>query len=558
MSSIDKHTARWAPHRTGVAASCLLGTLVVVAGSTLADAALVGRTRVATGLSAPMFTTFAPGDPTRLFIAERGSPSNSSNATANIRILNLTTGLLESTPFLSIGGVNNIGEGGILGMAFHPDYATNGKFYVNVTANDSIASTPFSVYLREYTVSANPNVANTSFNPVLNFAKPADPNQSNHNGGWIGFSPNDGYLYMMVGDGGSGNDSGTGHASGGNGQSLNTVLGKALRIDVDDVLVNDDFPADPNNNYRIPDSNPFADVRDSERVVTTVVPGRDEIWAYGLRNPFRTGFDRATGDLWIGDVGQDRREEVNFQPGDSDGGENYGWRLREGFIQTPTVGGAKPPGNVDPIWDYKQADAPDVLPGDADFLGQSVIGGVPYRGPDPSLQGVYFFADNASSRLWSLRRLEGGGVDVDYIVPSLPTNVGTPGSPSAISEDANGNLYITYLSGSVYKIETNEFTPGDFNADAKVNDADLALWQVGFGKTTAANNSDGDADKDGDVDGEDFLAWQRNYGYSALDVGGAGQIGVPEPASGAGLAAMAVAGALRLRRGAVGRVGARR
>lgn len=539
---IGRHRSR--PVRAAAIATA--GILLAAVTAASGDAALVGRTRVATGLSSPMFTTHAPGDPTRLYIAERGTSvgGNAANSTARIKILDLTTGIVSATPFLSITGLNINGEGGLLGLAFHPDYAnpSNGKFYTYVTANDSIANTPFSSYIREYTVSADRDVANTTFDQVLTFTQPQD----NHNGGWIGFSPNDGHLYIMSGDGGSGNDSGTGHVSGGNGQSLATLLGKALRIDVN----SDGFPEDAAKKYAIPPSNPFT-------AGTPNAAGLDEIWAYGLRNPFRAGFDRATGDLWIGDVGQDRREEIDFQSGDSAGGENYGWRLREGFIQTPTVGGASPPGAVDPVWDYKQSDAPDVLPADANFLGQAVVGGVAYRGPDPTLQGVYFFADTITNRLWTLRRLEGGGVDVDYVTPELPTNIGSPNSPVAISEDAAGNLYITYLSGSVYRIETNEYVPGDFNADAKVNDADLPLWSAGLGMTSGATNANGDADKDFDVDGADFLAWQQNYGYSALDVGGPAQVGVPEP-GGMALAVWALAGASRRRWRVGGRACARR
>lgn len=484
-------------------------------------AAAVGRQRVATGLSAPMFTTHVPDDPTRLFIAERGSPNGSSDATANIRILNLTTGTLEATPFLSITGINNGGEGGLLGMAFHPDYTQNGKFYVYVTANDSVSGTPFSSYIREYTVSTNPNVADPgSMKPILNFTQP----QSNHNGGWIGFSPNDHYLYIMSGDGGNGNDQGTGHTEpGGNAQDLTSnLLGKALRIDVN----GDDFPADSQLNYAIPPTNPF---------VGEI--GDDEIWAYGLRNPFRAGFDRITGDLWIGDVGQGRREEVNFQPGDSEGGEHYGWRLREGLIATPGVGGPAPPSAIDPIWDYKQSDAPDVLPEDANFLGQSVIGGVPYRGPDPTLQGIYFFADNATNRIWTLERPEGGGAPiVQYVSPQLPTDVGSASSPSAISEDALGNLYITYLNGTVYRIVTDTVLPGDFDGDGDVDSDDLTPWQASYGVDAGA-----DADTDGDTDGADFLIWQRNYGRRSTDMAPPGPISVPEPAS---LQVLVVFGAL--------------
>ncbi len=490
----------------------------------IVSAAAVGRQRVATGLSAPMYATHAPGDATRLFIAERGSPFNNSNATANIRILDLVTGTLEPTPFLSITGLNNNNEGGLLGMAFHPDYAENGKFYVHVTANGSIPNTAFSSYIREYTVSEDPNVASpSSMRPVLSFGQP----QANHNGGWIGFSPNDNYLYIMSGDGGSGNDQGTGHTEpGGNAQDLTSnFLGKALRIDVD----GDDFPGDTEMNYAIPPTNPFVGVT-----------GDDEIWAYGLRNPFRAGFDRVTGDLWIGDVGQGRREEINFQPGSSAGGENYGWRLREGLIATPGVGGPAPPGAIDPIWDYKNTNSPDILPEDANFLGRSVIGGVPYRGPDPTQQGLYFFADNATNRIWTLERPEGGGAPiVEYVLPLLPTDVGSPSSPASISEDANGNLYITYLNGSIYRIVTDTVVPGDFDGDGDVDADDLAEWQASY-----SVNDGADADGDGDSDGADFLIWQRNFGRTAQDLPGpltSPSVAVPEPAA-LGLLAVGILG----------------
>src|SRR5690606_38231904 len=170
---------------------------------------------------------------------------------------------------------------------------------------------------------------------ILSFNQP----QPNHNGGWIDFGPNDGYLYIATGDGGGGNDNGTGHTAGtGNAQdTTDNLLGKMLRIDGH----GDDFPPDNPRNYAIPEDNPFVGVN-----------GDDEIWSYGLRNPFRSSFDRANGDLWIGDVGQTRREEINYQPADSSGGENYGWRLREGIIPTPGgVGGSRPEGNVEPIYD---------------------------------------------------------------------------------------------------------------------------------------------------------------------------------------------------------------
>jgi glucose/arabinose dehydrogenase len=509
-----------------------------------ADAGLVGRQRVATGLNAPMFTTFAPGDPTRLFIAERGTPANSSSASASIKILNLTTGVLEPTPYLTIPGINNVGEGGLLGMAFHPDFQNNSKFYVYVTANDSIAGTPFSSYIREYTApSPTSNTANTSFTPIFTTTQP----DTNHNGGFIGFSPKDNYLYIMLGDGGGSDDNDGGHTPGiGNAQDItDNLLGKALRIDVD----RDDFPADPNRNYGIPfdagqtPGNPFAPATPGGENP----PGDDEIWAYGLRNPFRAGFDRATGDLWIGDVGQGAREEIDFQPGDSQGGENYGWRLREGTIATPTggVGGARPPGAVDPVYDYRRPGTTGV---DPNFTGTTVFGGVPYRGPDPELQGFYFFGDTSVNRLWMLKpATETTPQVVEFISPDLPTE-GSPGSPVAITEDFYGNLYITYLSGQVYRIVTDALTPGDFNADAKVDEADLALWTTGFGMTTGAEPADGDANGDGAVDGADFLAWQRHYGWSALNVGtNSPAAPVPEPAGIALVALGAVVAAARRR-----------
>src|SRR5688500_16668172 len=164
-------------------------------------------------------------------------------------------------------------------------------------------------------------------------------------------------LYVAFGDGGSAGDPCE------SGQDLTTWLGKILRVDADQAP------------YVVPSDNPFVGVT-----------GDDEIWAYGLRNPYRASFDLATGDLWIGDVGQGAREEVDFQPAASDGGENYGWRLREGSIATPSggVGGPAPAGAIEPVYDYPRTGA---------FGGSTVIGGYIYRGPDPDLQGLYFFAD---------------------------------------------------------------------------------------------------------------------------------------------------------------------
>ncbi len=233
--------------------------------------------RVASGLSSPLFVTYAPGDSTRLFIVQRSS---------QIRILNLTTGTLNAQNFITVPGVLAGGgqsEQGLLGLAFHPDYQNNGRFFVYFTDN-----TGGDVRIQQFT-RINADTADPS--SAVNIIEIDEP-QANHNGGWIGFGP-DGYLYAAVGDGGGAYDTGTGHTPGtGNAQDItDNLLGKMLRIDVD----GDDFPGDANRNYAIPTDNPFVGVN-----------GDDEIFLYGLRNPWRCSFDRLTGDLWVGDVGQIR------------------------------------------------------------------------------------------------------------------------------------------------------------------------------------------------------------------------------------------------------------
>jgi glucose/arabinose dehydrogenase len=526
--------------KTTVAALLAAAVLLAIAVTPRrANAALAGLTRVASGLSSPIFATHAPGDAGRLFIVQRGGA---------IRILDLTTPTptLLATPFVTVPSIDAAGEGGLLGMAFHPDYATNGKFYTYSThdnggINMGGAISPFSTHIREWTVSGNPNIANTTFSSLMNFPRP----QANHVGGWIGFSPtaNDGNLYIMSGDGGDADDNDAGHTPGtGNAQDFtDNFLGKALRINVN----GDDFPADATKNYAIPATNPFLPGSANPA-------GDDEIWSYGLRNPFRASFDRATGNLWIGDVGQTAREEIDFEAANSAGGVNYGWRLREGTIATPSggVGGAKPAGAVDPVYDYNR---------DNDSMGGTVVtGGYVYRGPDPSLQGKYFFADSRNSpstsddNYWHFSPSDPTGT-VANIDSSLTPNTGSAQFPASFGEDANGNLYIAYfISGEVYRVNTNAFTAGDFNGDAKVDADDLAIWKSGFGIETGATRTNGDADADGDVDGRDFLVWQRNLGWSALNV--ASPITpVPEPTGAAIVGAAAALVTMCRRRGAAER-----
>jgi glucose/arabinose dehydrogenase len=521
-----------------------LALAVGAATSGNATAAISGMTPVATGLTNPIFVTHAPGDRTRLYIAQRNGV---------IRILNLTTGSLEATPFLSIpdvvtGDPTPGAEGGLLGLAFHPDYANNGKFYVYVTAADSDPSTVFSSYVRQYSRSAgNPNIADTTASAVISWGQP----QVNHNAGWIGFSPKDNFLYISSGDGGGSNDNQTGHTAGtGNAQDItNNFLGKMLRIDVD----GDQFDGDATRNYRIPNfqmagTNPFAPVPDPNNVGSFIDPtGDDEIWAYGLRNPFRDSFDRATGDLWIGDVGQGAHEEVDRQP-NGVGGQNYGWRIREGLFDNPANSDSVPSGLTDPVFDYAHSSG--------SVLGVVITGGYVYRGPDPSLQGKYFFLDsNNTSGVSDDRYFM---FDSTNPAPTL-TNIKTPLAPPAgamfpvtFGEDAVGNLYIAYLAtGQVYRINTNQVTPGDFDADAAVDDDDLAIWRANLGLATGAMRDTGDADGDGDVDGRDFLKWQQNYGWTSLSVTPIAV--VPEPAGAVLVAAAGLAIAWRRsRRGGQG------
>jgi glucose/arabinose dehydrogenase len=497
--------------------------LAVFCACDAAFADIVGLQRVASGLSAPIFVTHAPGDASRLFIAQRGGA---------IRILNLNTGMLQPTPFLTMTGIDTEGEGGFLGLAFHPNYATQGmpgfgKFYVSVTTDGS----PLTSRIREFEVSAtDPNLANpSSVRDILSFPQP----QANHNGGWIGFSPNDQYLYFASGDGGGGDDSGAGHTPGtGNAQDItNNLWGKMLRIDIN----GDDFPTDAGRNYAIPPTNPFrAGVGNPSDDV-----GDDEIWAYGLRNPFRASFDRMTGDLWIGDVGQTAREEIDFQSANSPGGANYGWRLREGTLATPSggVGGQPPPGNVEPVYDYNRNNDP--------FGGTVVTGGYVYRGPDSSLHGKYFFLDSRNSpgaaddNYWMFDPANPRGT-VMNIDSLLTPNTGSPQFPVSFGEDAAGNLYIAYIaSGDVYRIDTRP--PGDYDRNGQVNAADYEVWRASFGVVGQGSRPAADGNGNNTVDAADYVVWRKAFGTPvansvAVDL----PIAVPEPAA----AALSIVGLL--------------
>ncbi len=357
--------------------------------------------RVAAGLASPLYVTTPPGDLDRLFIVQQRGL---------IRILNLATGGVNATPFINLSTkVSSSGsERGLLGLAFHPDYASNGFFYVSYTRASGHAS-----IVERYTVSGDPNVADAASATTI-FGPQSQP-FSNHNGGCIQFGP-DGKLYLGLGDGGSANDPSC------NAQNGNSLLGKLLRL---------------NDDGSVPVDNPFVGVAGF----------RDEIWAYGLRNPWRFSFDRANGDLWIGDVGQNAIEEIDWVPAGSLGGENYGWKVMEGnncFSTSACT--APPPCNdpsfTDPIHTYSHAGG-----------NCSVSGGYVYRGCGiPSLQGTYFFADFCSTRIWSF---EWDGVSQSNFQTrqaELTPDVGSIGNIASFGEDGYGELYIVDLGGELFKI----------------------------------------------------------------------------------------------------------
>lgn len=403
----------------GSVVSAAVGILLVTAGNGFAQPSLQ-LTQVATGLSSPIYATSAPGDPTRLFIAEQGG---------NIRILNLSTGTLNATPFLTSAqlgsgtGLTTGGERGLLGLTFDPDYQTNRRFYVNYT--DSSGHTRIRSFQRQL---ANADLADgASAAAIMQINQPF----SNHNGGWMDFGP-DGFLYIGTGDGGSGNDPSN------NALNRNSLLGKMLRINPDRTST---------GGYTSPSSNPFFNDGNANT--------RDEIWAYGLRNPWRNSFDRLNGNLYIADVGQNALEEINFQYANSAGGENYGWRVREGTQNTGLTDGGLPglATPIDPIHDYFHSSNP--------FEGFSVTGGFVYRGPIAGLQGQYFFGDYVSRRLFSLE-FDGslpGAFDgtnftnlIDWTsIATFQNGIGSIGAISSFGQDLNGNLYLINHGGQIYR-----------------------------------------------------------------------------------------------------------
>lgn len=354
---------------------------------------------VGSGLNRPLFLTTAAGD-SRLFVAEQGG-----------MIKTLQNGVAST--YLDLSGlVDSSGERGLLGLAFDPNFLSNQRFYV-----DYIDKTTLNTVVASYTApgvnaaSADPNSGHT----LLTVEQPAG--QNNHKAGWLGFRNGEpGNLYIATGDGGSANDPDN------RAQNLNDNLGKILRI----------TPNASGSGYTIPDDNPFAGS----------TPGNDEIWAYGLRNPFRNSFDPQTGNFWIADVGQDTREEINLQPAGTPGGRNYGWRALEGDGDNPAVPAAPPANATAPLFSFTHASG----------LGGSIIGGYVYRGAaNPSLQGAYIFGDFVTGRIFALRQQNGSVTSFDELTSALGTPFGAF-QLTSFGEDGAGELYMMGLNGNVYHI----------------------------------------------------------------------------------------------------------
>ena len=360
--------------------------VLAIATSLSADEPQIQLDRIASGLDQPLAITNA-GD-SRLFITQQ---------TGKIVIWDGTR--ILPAPFLDVtAAVSCCGERGLLSIAFHPRYRDNGRFFIYYTDRNG------DIVIARYTVSPNPNVADPlSATIVLQVPHPVN---SNHNGGQLQFGP-DGYLYAGTGDGGAGGDPPN------NAQNTNVLLGKLLRIDVDSGTP-----------YAIPPSNQFANGG-----------GRPEIWAYGLRNPWRFSFDRDIGDLWIGDVGQNAWEEIDFQPVTSIGGENYGWRRMEGTHCFNPSTNCRTADMTLPVAEYSHA------------FGCSVTGGYRYRGSRfRRMKGLYFYSDYCSGTIWTISQATGGTFSSRVALESGL-------SVSSFGEDVAGELYLADLSGgAIYHV----------------------------------------------------------------------------------------------------------
>jgi glucose/arabinose dehydrogenase len=361
---------------------------------------------VNTSLTFPLFLTAPPGDTLRLFVVERGGA---------IKVIDRASGNVIAT-FLNISNLlpNPLGnEQGLLGLAFDPQYATNRRFYVSYTDRNGIGNSVIARYLADPN---NPNIAlGAADGIIMTLVQPF----TNHNGGMIAFGQ-DNFLYVGLGDGGGANDPGN------RAQNTGELLGKLLRIDIN----SDDFPMDLLRNYGIPPDNPLVGQMGT----------LGEIWSIGLRNPWRFSFDRQTRDLYVADVGQDAREEVNASTfaGGAGKGINYGWKIMEGTVCVFSP--CNIPGLTPPVIEYDHSGG-----------ACSITGGYVYRGSAvPALQGTYFYGDFCARFVRSFRLVNGVATEqVDWAALNPGGNI------TSFGEDAAGELYIMTSGGGLFRIVQN-------------------------------------------------------------------------------------------------------
>jgi len=378
---------------------CPVAALVFLSACTSAQPVQLEKAFPGLTFTSPLFLTHGGDGSDRLYVVEQGGRilvfANDSAASSAEVFLDLSSQISSPT-----------GEEGLLGLAFHPQYASNGYFYVNYTAPN-----PLRTVISRFQVSANdPLKADPSSEyRILQYNQP----YTNHNGGMLAFGP-DGFLYIGAGDGGSGGDPQN------NGQNLSVLLGKILRIDVNDTTTT--------TRYRIPADNPWAG---------NAMGYRGEIWAYGLRNPWRFSFDPPTGALWAGDVGQDTREEIDI----IEKGKNYGWRIMEGSICFNPASGCDQTGLTLPVKDYGRS------------LGSCVTGGYVYRGSRRTdLTGAYVYGDYVSGRIWMLR-YHGASLTADSLLIQAPLLI------SSFGTDQAGELYVlSYTTGQIYRFNRSSVT----------------------------------------------------------------------------------------------------
>ena len=435
---------------------------------------------VLTGLSSPVDAVTAPGDG-RMFIAQQNGLIRIRNGSSFIEFANLGSVILTSG-----------GEQGLLSLAFHPQYASNRYFFVLYTAATTGAIT-LARYRRD---AVNPNTIEAGGTVLLSIAKPTPlVDYSNHNGGKINFGP-DGYLYMSTGDGGNSGDPGN------RAQDRTQLLGKMLRLDVNSFATSAPF-------YDIPPSNPWSAGGDGFR---------DEIYAYGLRNPWRWSFDRLTGDMWIGDVGQSSWEEVNWIPAGEALGGNFGWRCYEGaHIYGP--GGCAPTDTISPVFEYGR----NFTTG-----GISITGGIVYRGTaSPAMQGFYIVADYVSGNLWKIKPNGAGGWQT-FIQNGLTANV------AGFAEGPTGELYAvnrgqgridSIIVSSVVPVNISSFTVTPQNGYNDINwstaaEINTSRFYIEYGTDGASFNRVGNVVAAGNNNGRAYtyrhMVSQEGYVYYRL------------------------------------------